>query len=105
MNEANAEKTKVKIDPDLEELIPQFMENTRKDVSSAALALSQNDLETVRRIGHSMKGYGSGYGFEYISSAGKAIEDAAKNSNASAISHLLGEMIIYLDNIKVIYVD
>jgi len=103
MKEENAAETTVKIDPDLEELIPQFMENTRKDVSSAAKALLQNDLETVRRIGHSMKGYGTGYGFEYISCAGGAIEDAAKNSDPLAIQQLLAEMTNYLDNVKVIY--
>ena len=75
MDENN--KLIVKIDQDLEDLISQFMENTRKDISSIGDALAKNDLETIRRIGHSMKSYGSGYGFDYISIMGKAIEAAA----------------------------
>jgi HPt (histidine-containing phosphotransfer) domain-containing protein len=87
----------VKIDQDLEDLIPQFMENTRNDISSISDALSKNDLETIRRIGHSMKSYGSGYGFDYISTVGKSIEAAAVKNDLSLIGQTINELTSYLD--------
>lgn len=93
----------VKVDPDLEDLIPRFMENTRQDLDAIAHALTENDLETIRRIGHSMKSYGAGYGFEYISTSGRAIEAAAISRDLSAIEKCLSTFNHYLDHVEVIY--
>jgi HPt (histidine-containing phosphotransfer) domain-containing protein len=93
----------VNIDADLEDLIPQFMENTRNDILSMNDAVAANDLETVRRIGHSMKSYGIGYGFDHISTLGKTIENAATGGDASLIHRTLEEMTSYLNKVKVIY--
>ncbi|PKN06520.1 MAG: Hpt domain-containing protein [Deltaproteobacteria bacterium HGW-Deltaproteobacteria-7] len=95
----------VKIDPELEDLIPQFMENTRKDIDAIVKALSENDLGTVRRIGHSMKSYGSGYGFDDISKTGKAIEGAALSNNLSAVSECVNALTNYLNQVKVVYAE
>ena len=95
----------VKIDPELEDLIPQFMENTWKDIRTIVDALSENDLETIRRIGHSMKSYGSGYGFDDISKTGRTIEEAALSNNLSAIHECVNVLTNYLDHVKVIYAD
>jgi hypothetical protein len=92
----------VTIDPELEDLIPRFLENTRKDLADLSLALAKSDLDTVRRIGHSMKSYGLGFGFELISLKGKAIETAAVQPDPPAVHVLLKELEDYLDNVKVI---
>lgn len=96
-------KIVVKVDPDLEDLIPRFMENTRNDLAAIGRALAENDLETIRRIGHSMKSYGIGYGFEHISTAGRAIEKAAVSHTLSAIEEHLSELNQYLDDVEVNY--
>jgi HPt (histidine-containing phosphotransfer) domain-containing protein len=95
----------VKIDPELADLIPQFMENTRKDIRTIVDALSDHDLETIRRIGHSMKSYGSGYGFDDISKTGRAIEGAALSNNLSAVNACVNVLTNYLDHVKVIYAE
>ena len=38
-------------------------------------ALEQSDLETVRVLGHSMKGSGASYGFEGLTTIGASLED------------------------------
>jgi HPt (histidine-containing phosphotransfer) domain-containing protein len=93
----------VKIDQDIEDLIPQFMENTRKDISIICDALLKNDLETIRRIGHSMKSYGIGYGFDYISTLGKSIEAAAAEDVVSVINQAIAELTNYLDKVMIVY--
>lgn len=95
----------VEIDPELEDIIPQFMENTRKDISTIADALSENDGDTIRRIGHSMKSYGSGYGFDEISKTGKAIEEAALTNNLPAVKECVNALTIYLDEVVVVYAE
>jgi PAS domain S-box-containing protein len=93
----------VHVDPDLRDILPQFMENTRKDIDAIATALSQEDRETVRRISHSMKSYGIGYGFEFISKMGKAMEATAMNDQLQSIDELLTELKNYLDKVTVAY--
>jgi hypothetical protein len=48
MTEELKEKTVVRIDPDLADLIPGFLENRRKDIASIMSALEQGDYETIR---------------------------------------------------------
>lgn len=103
MNNENQDRIVVKIDPDLEDIIPQFMENTRKDISAIVQALSENDPATIRRIGHSMKSYGIGYGFEEISALGKTIEAAALENKLSAVREFVTGLTNYLDKVKVVY--
>src|SRR5712692_5782144 len=53
-----AEKTIIRVDPDIAELIPGFLENRRKDIAAMLDAVQRGDFETVRVLGHSMKGAG-----------------------------------------------
>ena len=64
------------IDPDIMNLIPSFMESRRQDVGKLRTCLSSGDLETARRIGHTLKGVGASYGFPEITHLGQAIERA-----------------------------
>ena len=50
----------VQIDPDLKEIVPGFLENRRRDLNTLEGCLQQQDLETVRLLGHRMKGDGGG---------------------------------------------
>lgn len=67
----------VRVSAELRELIPGFLANRRDDVHRIADALRHSDLDTVRRIGHSLKGVGGGYGFDRITEYGRELEDAA----------------------------
>ncbi len=93
----------VTVDPDLEDLIPLFMENTQKDMATISRALAEGDRQTVRNIAHSMKSYGAGYGFDYISMAGKAMEKAALEDNDAVIYEFINGLEQYLEKVKVVY--
>jgi len=96
-------KVTVFIDPDLAEIIPGFLENRRRDVQSLQKALQQNDLKTIRVLGHRMKGDGGGYGFERISAIGEALEQAAVRQDRQAIEHRTSELDDYLAHLDVVY--
>ncbi len=97
-----AEKTIIRVDPEIAELIPGFLENRRKDIAAMLDAVQQGDFETVRVLGHSMKGAGGGYGFDVVTEIGAALEQAAKQRNAAEIRDRVNELSRYLDRVEVI---
>jgi CheY-like chemotaxis protein len=70
---------------DLEDLIPAYLEKRRKDVVACRVALDAEDFAAIRRLGHNMKGTGTGYGFPGLTELGGEIEAAAIRSDASAL--------------------
>ncbi len=91
------------VDPDLEELIPGFLENRRKDVDKLRAALAAGDFATVRLTGHSMKGAGGGYGFQPITDIGAAIERAALAGDVAAASAGIDDLAGYLARVEVVF--
>jgi HPt (histidine-containing phosphotransfer) domain-containing protein len=96
-------KVTVHADPEIADLIPKFLENRQKDIHLITAALEKGDWDTVRLLGHSMKGAGGGYGFAGITDIGKHLEDAAKIKDASAIRTGLEDLETYLNRVEVIY--
>ncbi len=92
----------IRIDPDLVDLIPGFLDNRDKDVGRLRALLAQDDFTEIRRIGHSMKGAGGGYGFDTITDLGAEIETAALQADAVAIERLAAALEDYLARIDVI---
>jgi histidine phosphotransfer protein HptB len=99
----SGEKIIVKVDPDLEDLIPGFLENRKLDVDKLRSALDQNSFEDLRSIGHSIKGVGGGYGFDLMSEYGANIEMAAKESNADEVLENINKLDDYLKRLEVEY--
>lgn len=98
------EKIIVHVDRDLEDIVPEFLENRQEDIKSIGEALTNGDFETIRIAGHSMKGSGGGYGFNKISLIGGALEIAAKNNNADEIETRLEELVSYLGHLEINYI-
>src|SRR5206468_4302466 len=73
-----------------------------KDIAAMLDAVQRGDFETVRVLGHSMKGAGGGYGFDAITEIGAALEQAAKQRNAAEIRNRVQELSRYLDRVEVI---
>ena len=93
----------VHIDPDLEEIVPGFLENRRRDVQALETALQQNNLTQILIIGHRMKGDGGGYGFDAISMLGAALEQAAAREDRDAIRRHTAELVDFLARVTVVY--
>ena len=93
----------VYIDQDLEEIVPGFLENRRRDVQTLETALQENNLAQIQLIGHRMRGDGGGYGFDAISMVGAALEQAAARADRDAIRRHTAELIDFLDRVTVVY--
>ncbi len=91
----------VHVDPDLRDLVPGYLENRQKDIRSIQSALEQGDYETIRFLGHSMKGSGGGYGFDTISEIGQFLEAAAKKEDGPEIEKWLRKLSTYLERVQI----
>ncbi len=91
------------VDSDLEELIPGFLENRWEDTRTIKAGLEQGDFETIRILGHDMKGTGAGYGFSPITDIGACLEQAAKDQNQEEVRRLVGDLTSYLERVEVVY--
>ena len=96
-------KFTVYIDPDLEEIVPGFLENRRNDAAALVTAIQGNDLRTVRLLGHRMRGDGGGYGFEEISRIGEALEQAALREDREVMKQQTTALANFLAQVEVVY--
>ena len=100
---SQSEKFRVHIDSDLQDLIPDYLKNREKDLLDFQLALRENNFDAIATLGHSMKGSGGGYGFDDLSSIGRAIEKAAKNRDKESVRQSIMDLTDFLKNLEVIY--
>ncbi len=91
----------VRVSSELEPLIPRFLANRRTEIASLEQAVESKDVETLRRIGHGLKGVGGGYGFDEITRIGAQIELYAKTGNNEATRRLVRALKRYLDDVEV----
>lgn len=96
-------KIVVEIDPDLEELIPGYLQNRRNDIEDIRKALDSADFELIQQMGHTMKGSGGGYGFDFISAIGLTLEEGAKEKSVEKVQDSLRGLCDFLDRVEVVY--
>lgn len=99
------EDNKVYIDQDLEILIPGYLENREEDIEKIKGLISEQNFDKIRVIGHSMKGSGGGYGFDYITEIGREIETAAGNKKISKIEESVNDLEKYLNEVEIEYIE
>lgn len=94
---------RVRVEPELADIVPIFLEHRHEDVARLRDALAADDLETVERLGHSMKGTGGGYGFPAVADIGDRVERAAKDGHRHAIPELIAELADYLERLELVH--
>ena len=98
-------KVKVEIDVDLQDLIPGFVENRKKDIQSLKSLVQQNDLPGISALAHKIKGAAAGYGFNELSDLAAKMEKASKNNESSPLPELVSKMQTHFLNIDIQYVN
>ena len=101
----SSEKITVRIDPDIEALIPGFLGNREKDVQSLKEALGDENYRSMRSIGHNLKGVAGGYGFDGMSRIGADIETAAGHQDIKALASLIEQLDEYMKNLAVVFAE
>ena len=105
LNTMAHEKESVYVEASFAPLIPKFLANRVKEISTMKVALAAQDFETVRKIAHGAKGAGGSYGFTAVTAMAAAIESAAKQGISATIEEELKSLSAYLDRVEVIFDD
>ncbi len=95
---------KVEIDADLADLIPQFMENRKKDLIQLQALAKQGDSSGLTQMTHRLKGVAAGYGFSDLSALASQLELAAKTGDTSRYQVLVNQIASHLANVEVSYI-
>lgn len=98
-------KTRVEIDVDLQDLIPQFVENRKKDIASLEQLIQSGDTVAVAQLAHKIKGAAAGYGFAELSELAAQLEKAVKNGEEISLADIVKKMRIHFLNIDIQYVE
>lgn len=93
----------VHVDPDLEPIIPRFLEIQQEHLETIGSGMVNADYPELERLGHTLKGSGAGYGFSRISELGRSIELAAKAKDMGQIRELTAQLEDYLQKVVIIF--
>lgn len=88
------------IEPELWDLIPDYLERRHCDVDTLREALERRDYGALHEIGHKLRGSGASYGFAEISRIGRALEQAAEAQQDDRIRSLVTALAAHLDVVE-----
>ena len=71
-------------DPDMIELVEEFVGHLAERVEALETAVAENDLEPITRLAHQLKGASGGYGFDVIGEAAAGLEAATQATESVA---------------------
>jgi len=94
----------VKVQKDLEDLIPNFLNNRNQDVELATELVLKSDFSALKTLAHAMKGTCMSFGFHDAAEIVANIEAAAKNENGATISGDLSRLKNLFESIEVEFI-
>jgi HPt (histidine-containing phosphotransfer) domain-containing protein len=93
----------IQVDADLAALLPGFLIDWQKEVRAMKQALEKNNYETIRKIGHDMKGIGGSCGLDEITDRGSSLVEGANAMDSELIRKNLDRLADYLDHVEFVY--
>lgn len=101
----HAQIRKAEIPVELKDLIPDYLEARRQEVSEFKIALEKKDFVTLQKVGHRLRGSAGSYGFAELSVYGQEIEEGAIARDEKLIRGAILKIRIYLRNLKLVFVE
>ncbi|MBT5093957.1 MAG: Hpt domain-containing protein [Halobacteriovoraceae bacterium] len=93
----------VKVDSDLKEIMPTFLENRKKDIGALKGLQESNDFKAIEVIGHKLAGNAGSYGLSDLGDIGVSLEEAAGKEDVAAIGLNCQKYQTYMENLVVEY--
>jgi hypothetical protein len=94
-------KIRLKVEPVLKDLVPDFLENRRRDLERMRQALRTGDLAAIRDVGQNIRCFSRVYGIDELTALGEEIRCAADECSTLRIVHLQGQLADYLSRVEV----
>lgn len=93
----------VHLDAIIEDLIPDFLEHRKGDVTSIRNALERDDFEALSELGHNIEGTSGAFGFRGMARIGRSLRAAVREHDGPEVQRLADELANYLDRVEVVY--
>ncbi|MDI6798279.1 MAG: Hpt domain-containing protein, partial [Desulfatibacillaceae bacterium] len=90
------------VNPDLEEMAPQYLEKLAERAAMVPGLLAKGDFESIKTLGHQMKGEGNAFGFEAIGRLGAVIEEAAGRRHEERVIEFIDKLKDYLARVEIV---
>ena len=90
----------VEVDPNLADLIPEFLKDIRATAAKMSGLAGRGDLEAVRRLAHQVKGSGGGYNFHTVTAMGRAIEASAIAGDGAGAGRVIALLEKYVSTVQ-----
>jgi hypothetical protein len=94
-------KIRLEVEPSLKELVPDFLENRRRDLERMRRALQAGDLAAIRDVGQNIRCFSRVYGFDDLRALGEEIRCAADECSTMRIVSLQGKLADYLSRVEI----
>jgi HPt (histidine-containing phosphotransfer) domain-containing protein len=100
MNLHKRKPVRIKVAPELIDIVPVFFDLRWQDVASLQDALAHEDSSLILTLAHNLKGAGCSFGFDAVSLIGEQLEQAAARSNWASIERFINRLIAYLERVE-----
>jgi two-component system sensor histidine kinase/response regulator len=98
--EQRVDDSVIRIEPDIVDLVPMFIENSLNQIQKARFWLEHQDWDSLIRMGHSLKGSGASFGFQKASGFGKQLETLAIQHDDPAFRDTLEQLEHFLRTVR-----
>jgi signal transduction histidine kinase/DNA-binding response OmpR family regulator len=102
---SKVETNRVKVDADLEDLMPDFLAEIEEDLDIMEKSLQEDNFETLHRLGHGLKGAAGNYELHDLADIFLTIEKAAKEQSEDAVMDNMIRVKDYLEQLEIEYVE
>lgn len=92
----------IPVDADIMDLAEEFLRKRREGVPGILASIAANDMGELRRIGHELKGTAGSYGFNELSRAGAALEEAAVAEDAERARDAVDRVAAFLQRVALV---
>ena len=84
-NDNDRDEIVVRLDPLIEDIVADFLQHRRENVSSILTASEAADFQALENIGHDIEGTGGAFGFSGMARIGRSLRQAARESSLGDI--------------------
>jgi HPt (histidine-containing phosphotransfer) domain-containing protein len=91
----------VKEDPDMIDLVEEFVQELPHRLSSLQRAYQSQQIEEIRSLAHQLKGAGGGHGYPILTEKAANIEKQAIKGNIEAIQSGIEELVQVIARVTV----
>ncbi len=93
----------VEVEGWLADLVPRYLLHQRQELAQLEAAWSVGDLETLKLIGHKLRGSAASYGFTELADGAAALEKAAAAQDREAVRAAIDRFTDHLRTVQVVY--